>query len=257
MSKVREEGSSLSVRLFGSFAASCIRTSQAIHIPSVKGRGLLAYLAMHPGQEFSRSEVGKLLWSGSSGEGRHNLRQCKLTLEHHLNDVCPDLFISSRDTIGIRAGAITVDAIEFERLAKSGDVEAAADLFTGDFLSSCAPQTDEYVDWVSRQSARLSLIGISVFGTLARIHDMTGRGALAIRAAERLVKFDAYREESQRLLIQLYARYNGRAVAAEHGKRFSAMLARDLQVSVEPATRELLEAIRRGELHSLAPATAA
>lgn len=245
------------MRLFGTFAAFSVKTSQPIRISSVKARGLLAFLAMNPGQEFSRAELSKLLWSNSSGEGRHNLRQCKLALQLELKNHCPNIFLSSRDTIGIRASAVSVDAIEFERLANRGDVEAAAELCTSDFLSSCSPETEEYVDWIARQNARLSLIGASVFGTLARFHDMHGRGALAIRAAQRLVKFDVYREDSQRLLIELYARYNGRAIAIEHGERLSQLLLRDLQVGVEPATKALLEAVRQGVFSSPQAATAA
>mgnify|MGYP001317706917 CR=1 FL=1 len=248
MGRVQLPGPSISLRLFGFFTVTSASSGQPIHISSIKARGLLAFLAMHPGQEFSRSELSKLLWSGSSGEGRHNLRQCKLALQNDLKNEGADLFISCRDTIGIRAGAISVDVIEFERLANSGDIEAAAELCEGDFLASGAPQTEEFIEWVSRQQARLSLIGVSVFGSLARYYDMHGRGALAIRAAQRLVKFDVYREDSQRLLIELYARYNGRSVAIEHGERFSRMLSRELDVDVEPATRALIEAIRRGNL---------
>lgn len=257
MSEVQTIGPSISLRLFGTFTAVSVPASQPIRISSVKARGLLAYLAMHPGQEFSRAELSKLLWSNSSGEGRHNLRQCKLALQQDLKGHCPDIFISSRDTIGIRAGTLSVDALEFERLANRGDIEAAAELYTSDFLSSCSPETEEFVDWIARQNARLSLIGASVFGTLARYHDMHSRGALAIRAAQRLVKLDVYREDSQRLLIELYARYNGRVVAIEHGERLAEMLMRDLQVDIEPATKALLDAVRQGVFSSPQAATAA
>lgn len=218
---------------------------------------MLAFLAMHPGQEFSRTELSKLLWPNGSGEGRHNLRQCKLALQQDLKDFCTDLFLATRETIGIRANVVSVDAIEFERLANRGDVEAAADLCAAEFLASCTFDTEEFVEWISRERSRLALIGASVFGTLARYHCMHGRGALAIRAAQRLVKFDAYREDAQRLLIELYARYNGRAMALEYGERFAQTLLRDLTVTIEPATRALLDAVRRGEFSSPHPATAA
>jgi DNA-binding SARP family transcriptional activator len=257
MSQVRVLGPSVSLRLFGNFASFCIRTSRPIRISSLKARALFAFLAMHPGQEFSRAELSKLLWPNGSGEARHNLRQCKLALQHDLKEVCPDLFISSRDALGIRAGAVSVDAIEFERLANTGDVEGAAALCTADFLASCSFDTEDFVEWISREKSRLAIIGASVFGTLARLHDIHGRGSLALRAAQRLVKFDAYREDSQRLLIELYARYNGRAMATEYAERFSEMLARDLQVAVEPATKALLEGVRRGDFSSPLPATAA
>jgi DNA-binding SARP family transcriptional activator len=257
MGQDRFLGQYISLRLFGTFAAFSTQTSKPICITSIKARALLAYMAMHPGQKFSRPELSKLLWPNGSGEARQNLRQCKLVLQQDLKNYCEDLFIGCRETLGIRSNAVSVDVLEFQRLANSGDVEGAAELCTSDFLGACTLEAEDFVEWVARERARLALIGESVFGTLARLHAMQGRGALAIRAAQRLVKFDIYREDAQRLLIELYARYNGRAMALQYGERVSQMLADDLSVAVEPATKHLLEAVRRGDFSASQSATAA
>jgi len=248
--KVHAKGPSISLRFFNGFAAYSTRTSQPIRISSLKAKAMLAYLAMHAGEAQSREQLAKLLWPTALTDGRHNVRQCLLALPHDLKPYCDDLFVTTRDTVAIRSEAISVDVFDFERYAKSGDVENADVLCTGEFLATCTRESEEYVSWIASERARLSATCCSVFRTLARVHDLHHRGALAIRVAEKLVKFDQLREDWQRLLIELYARHNGRAAALRYGKQVIGLIQRELEAEPEPKTLALLDAVRRGEFAS-------
>jgi len=245
--KVQTTGPSISLRFFNAFAAYSTRTSQPIRISSLKAKALLAYLAMHAGEEIPRERLGKLLWPTALADGRQNVRQCLLELQHNLKPYCDDLFIVTRDTIAIRADAVSTDVRDFERYAKSGDVQNADILCTGEFLATCSPESEDYASWIASERARLSALCCSVFRTLARVYDHNHRGAAAIRVAEKLVKFDPLREEWQRLLIELYARYNGRATALKYGKQVIGLIERELEADAEPETLALLDAVRRGD----------
>jgi DNA-binding SARP family transcriptional activator len=247
MPEVHISGPSISLRFFNGFAAYSTRTSQPIRISSLKAKALLAYLAMHPGEALSRQRLARMLWPATTADGRHNVRQCLSVLQQDLKPFCEDLFLVTRETIAIRSSAISVDVTEFERYAKRGDVERAGELCSGMFLADCTPETEDYVVWIECERARLAALCCSVLRTLARLHDINHRGASAIRVAEKLVSFDPLREDWQRLLIELYARYNGRAAAINYGKKVVQLIERELEAHAEPATLTLIEAIRSGE----------
>ena len=53
---------SLNIRVLGSFEAR-LSTGEAIKLPIRKAEMLLAYLALHAGDEVSREKLASLLWS--------------------------------------------------------------------------------------------------------------------------------------------------------------------------------------------------
>jgi DNA-binding SARP family transcriptional activator len=248
MSKSKHQAPIVKLLLFNGFAAFNPRTTRQIRISSRRAQKLLAYLAMNPGQQTSRERLAKLIWPASVADGRHSLRQVLSTLLRDLKSHNGDIFAVERETIAVRKGAISVDVIEFEQLAKRGDIEVAEELCTGEFLADFKPKNEEYGAWIDSERARLALLCASVFPTLARLHDINRRGASAIRVAEKLVKFDRFREDWQRLLIELYARYQGRGAAIKYANKISAQIKRELQAEIEPDTLSLIEAVRRGEL---------
>src|SRR5215468_12068495 len=107
------ESSTLKLRLLGAFAieASAERPA-APTIRSRKARALLAYLAMKPDWRASREELATLLWGDTTdAQARHSLRQCLLSLRQDLH-LAPDLFDLGRDSVELRAQALSVDARE-------------------------------------------------------------------------------------------------------------------------------------------------
>src|SRR5262249_59717082 len=106
----------------------------ALGLRSKKARALLAYLAMKPDWRASREELATLLWGDTSdAQARHSLRQCLLSLRQDLH-LAPDLFDLGRDTVELRAQALSVDVRELAALAVSGepgDLDRAAALWRG------------------------------------------------------------------------------------------------------------------------------
>src|SRR5258708_28099649 len=130
------------LRLLGAFTvevnAAC---SVSVAVRSKKARALLAYLAMKPDWRASREELATLLWGDTpDAQARHSLRQCLMSLRQDLH-LAPDLIDLGRDTVELRASALTVDARDLAALAPSAqpaDLDRAAELWRGPFLAELA-----------------------------------------------------------------------------------------------------------------------
>src|SRR5580693_2055261 len=123
------------LRLLGAFTVEVNAARPvAIAVRSRKARGLLAYLAMKPDWRASREELATLLWGDTpDAQARHSLRQCLMSLRQDLH-LAPDLLDLGRDTIELRAQALSVDARELVALAASDkpcDLDRAAEFWRG------------------------------------------------------------------------------------------------------------------------------
>ncbi len=240
------------LRLLGAFAieASAGRPA-SICIRSRKARGLLAYLAMKPDYRASREELATLLWGDSPDAGaRQNLRQCLASLRQDLNRA-GDILRVDRETIGLVGSALSIDAREFvalSRSARADDLIAAAELWRGDFLQDIRLDIDDFDAWRQAESRRLTAAAVLVFETLCQEADTSHDGARAIEAAERLVTLDPMREDLQRTAIRLQARYKSPEAALARAKLATDLLQRELGVAPDQATRQLIDAIKRGEI---------
>ena len=66
----------IELKLLGSFSLAD-ETGEAIRLSSAKAQGLLAYLALNPGQRHSRAKLATLLWGRHDDvHARNNLSQC-------------------------------------------------------------------------------------------------------------------------------------------------------------------------------------
>ena len=237
-----------SLHLLGRFAASVVGNEPVqIRFRAKKGAALLAFLALRPQHSASREELAALLWGDRyDQQARQNLRQCLISLRTDLAPFAPDLLIFDGDRIGLLAESLSVDAIELAELAKSdelSELERAAELYRGPLLADL----DEWLRH-ERGRGRLESVASDVFRRLAEQMDAAGRGEEAIRAAERLIAVDAFREDWQRIALRLYARYRGRTAAMAHAQAFSAQLQRELAVTPEAETATLIEEIKRGAI---------
>src|SRR5262249_59422819 len=87
-----------------------------------------------------------------------------------------------------------------------------------------------------------------VFEALCESADAAGDAERAMATAERLVALDPTRENRQRVALRICARYRGREAALDQARLLTNLLRSELAVSPEPATRALVDAIRRGEV---------
>jgi DNA-binding SARP family transcriptional activator/TolB-like protein/Tfp pilus assembly protein PilF len=242
----------IGVRLLGRFAVTIDGDALTpMRISSRKGRALLAYLAMHPEHCADREELATLLWGDRPNQqARLSLRQCILSLRNTLGEA-GDILVFEGDTVALRMHHLRVDALDFEKLARSaeaGNPERAAHLYGGEFLSDLRIEAEGFAHWLAAERTRLTTIAARVFESWIEQLDMAGHGQQAIDAADRLVALDPLREDWQRRMLRLCARHQGRDVTLARAKALVALLKVELEVEPEPATNALIDEIRRGAI---------
>jgi DNA-binding SARP family transcriptional activator/TolB-like protein len=239
------------VRLLGPFAIEAnVGRPVSIAVRSRKARALLAYLAMQPDYRGTREELATLLWGdGPDQQARHSLRQCLVALRQDLS-VASEILVLDREAIGLDAQSISVDARSFIALARSTEPDAptqAAALWRGAFLPDLTLDIEEFDTWHRQQADQLAAAAGDVFATLWRNADTNGDIESAIAAAERLIALEPTREDRQRIALTLFARHKGRDAALSRAKMLTDLLRNELGVAPEPATRALIDAIKRGD----------
>ncbi|MBO0756359.1 MAG: hypothetical protein J2P54_10895 [Bradyrhizobiaceae bacterium] len=239
------------LHLLGAFAIEAnVGRPIVLAVRSRKARGLLAYLAMQAEYRARREELATLLWGDNPDAlARQSLRQCLISLRQDLR-VASELLVVTRETIALRPQLVSVDARTFIALARSampGELAEAAGLWHGSFLSDLALDIDEFDTWRAQQAERLAAAAGGLFEALARNADASGEGDRAIAAAEQLVELEPTREDRQRSLLTLVARYRGRDAALNRAKLLTDLLHRELDVAPEAATRALINEIKRGD----------
>src|ERR1700688_1484308 len=248
----------VTLRLLGPFAIEAnVGRPIPIAVLSRKARALLAYLAMQRDYRGTREELATLLWGdGPDQQARHSLRQCLIALRQDLG-LGSEVLALDREAIWLRAQSVSVDARSFIAFAHSAEPDAptrASALWRGAFLRDLTLDIEEFDSWQRRESDRLAVAAGEVFGVLCRNADAKGDGEGAIAAAERLIALEPTREDRQRTALTLFARYKGRDAALSRAKLLTDLLRSELGVAPEPATRTLIDAIKRGDF---APAPSA
>jgi DNA-binding SARP family transcriptional activator/TolB-like protein len=243
--------SNVTLHLLGPFAIDAnVGRPISISVRSKKARALLAYLAMKPDYRARREELATLFWGDNPDIlARHSLRQCLISLRQ---DLClaSEILLVDRETIGLHAQLVVVDARAFMSLARSGGpikLARAAELWRGAFLSDLTLDIEEFDTWRAQEANRLSAVAAGVFAALCRSADANGDGDRAIVAAERLVALDPALEGRQRAVLKLIARHKGREAALSRAKLLTDLLRSELDVSPEAETRALIDAIKRGD----------
>ncbi len=252
----------IKLELLGGFAINVAGNPPTpIRISPKKGRALLAYLAMHPQHSGRREQLATLLWGDRlDKQARQSLRQCVRWLRRDLARTEPALLYSDGDKIGLQTQFLTVDADEFAeraRSAESGELERAADLYRGEFLAGCDLDMEAFADWLRAERSRLQAIAAQIFVQCAERFDAVGLGAKAIDTTVRLVALDPLREDWQRRLLRLRARYEGCDAALADARALTALLKKELNVEPAAATKALVAEIERGEIASVSIAVRA
>ena len=247
----------LKLRLLGRFSATADGDPPAqLKISSKKGVALLAYLALHPEHSVSREKLATLLWGDRPDrQARLSLRQVILSLRKTFAE--SELIALNGDAVGLRMDRVSIDALEFQKLSRStdlGDLDRAASLYAGSFLDELEIESEDFATWLETVRARFEAEAARVLESCADQRDLLDQGDLAVDASERLVALDPLREDWQRRLLRIHARYRGAEVALAHAKTLIALLRKELDVGPERETSELIEQIKRGAIEPLRPA---
>lgn len=239
---------SFTLRVLGSFGLQDA-SGNACRLPAKKGQALLTWLALHPGEAQSRNRLASLLWADSTDNAaRHSLRQNLASLRRVVG---APVLQAARETVALRTDGLTVDALEFERLADEQSLrslERACALYRGDLLQGFRPRAAPFEEWLAAERSRLHERALDAMDGLLARYLAGGDGDLAMPLANRLLALDPVRESAHRALMELHARRGHHTEALRQYRKCIEALERHLGIDPAPATLELREKIaaRRG-----------
>jgi TolB-like protein/DNA-binding SARP family transcriptional activator len=158
-----------------------------VAVTAKKNQGLLAYLALAQGMRQTRDKLVGLLWGDRGNEqARNSLRQALVALRRNLS-VVPTALQLEGDMVAINLEAFEVDAVAFERLARSerpADLKRASEIYRGPLLDGVFVRADGFDDWLTVERERLQERAIAVFSRL--LPRQTGSDAII--TAQRLAQ---------------------------------------------------------------------
>ena len=228
------------LRLLGEFRARDA-AGQPVVVAARKNRGLLALLALAPSGSMARERLVGLLWSDrGTVQAQSSLRQALVALRKDLAPMGSPLLSANNERVSLDTTRVEIDAVTFQRLAASDDVEPlrrAAALYGGEFLADTYVSDRAFEEWVGLERRRLAEIASRVLEKLSALE----RGAARLDAARRLVALDPLREASHRQLMQLYAETGERSLALRQYEVCREALGSQIGVAPEEET----EALRR------------
>ena len=228
--------------------------------------GLLAYLTTESAQAHTRQALAGLLWPERDEDlARQSLRQALTALRGALEDEDgPEALLAvSRDTVGFNRGPHDIDIAVFD-MAKPTDCAGkglrsraecrqchlvAAGRYRGPFLAGLTvPDAPEFESWLALKRERFGRHASEMFGHLAACHEQSGEYPLALRYARAQLRVDPWHEEAHRQVIRVLATGGSRNAALAHYRRMRTLLAEELGVEPEEASRALYDAVRLGRL---------
>lgn len=240
----------LALTLLGGFHAR-FESGATVQIPSHKYRALVAYLALSPGRAHPRDKLVTLLWGDlSRTQGRTRLRQAILAIRRGLGRFAADALAVETDTVALRDGAIRVDAVELERLARAGDIatlQRASELYGGELLAGLPMRESPFEEWLISERARLADVAMQVLARLLVMQQAAGTLNEAVQTSRRLLAVDPLHEAAHQALIRLYHLLGRRADALRQYQTCLDALAQQLGAEPSAETRQVyLEVLRAG-----------
>lgn len=216
-----------------------------------KRLALLAFLAAAPeGDLYRRDTLLGLFWPEmDETHARNALSQSLSYLRRHL----PEGLILSRgpDEVGVAPEALRVDLHEFQAAVKHGRWFQALDLYRGEFLRGFhLDGAPGFEDWMAGEGERLREAAAGAAWSLAR--EQIQRGALV--EAERTAQWalgQVWTDETPvREFVRALAKAGDQASALNFYERFCSRLREELELEPSPATVQIAQAIRNGEIET-------
>jgi DNA-binding SARP family transcriptional activator len=230
----------LRVRLIGGLSLEL--DGRDLELPrSRRGRALLAWLALHPG-DHARGSVASLFWPQVLDESaRASLRAALTELRGALGPAAVYL-ATTRETVGLAGDEreLWIDVRAFEALVAARQMEKAVEIGAGELLTGL----DD--DWVLEARSDHDRRVMEALETLAEEAERRGNLAAAVRHSRSAAALDPLDEQAaRRLIARLYgAGETAGALAAYDG--LAARLRSALGIAPSPATRALVEQLRTG-----------
>lgn len=249
----------LTIRVLGGLDVKLAGAPTPLDLPTRKSRAFLAYLALSPGMTRSREHLAAMFWDRSAEEqARGSLRQTLSSLRR-ISSSTSALIHTDADSVWLEAGAVEVDALQFERLAEEGSgesLENAAALYRGELLSGFSLREERFEQWLSAERRRLHERAVQTFSDLVTHYAHGERHDRAIAVAERLLALDPLLEWAHCVLMRLYLRTGRREAALRQYQECARLLNQELGIAPADETQQLAAEIGRAAVARSAPAVA-
>jgi TolB-like protein/DNA-binding SARP family transcriptional activator len=250
-----------SLRLLGDFELSTLPSGEEVVVPGKRERVLLAFLALSPSYRQPRRKLATLLWGDATDETKlDNLRTCVWNLRRLLGDAGRRVISSEGRDIVLDATAFEVDVLTFRRLAaRSGKagMEAAASLYSGEFLDALGIESEEFESWRREEATRCRGQALDVLTRLMTQLAELEETEQAIEVGVRILRLEPLHEVTVRSLMRLYGESGRRGTAVELYRTLTDALRKELGAQPESETRAVFADISRGgEEWTRAPAIA-
>lgn len=258
----------LNLRLLGGFALEC--DAQPVELAYGKGRALLAYLALEPGQRHGRKSLAAMFWPDlEPGAALSNLRQVLHDLRKTLDagHTAQAFLQVDRESVRLDPTArLEVDTVEFSAFGpvcvatpSKAHCDPCLDhmaklvaSYRGKFMADFSlPECPDFEEWLLNQRETLHL---NALGWLARLSDCHARLGAYDKSLPFALRFLSLAPDSEqglqramRLLV-LTGQEDSALVCYTASCHF---LQRELGICPSAETRNLAERIRRGELSPL------
>jgi DNA-binding SARP family transcriptional activator len=234
------------LRLFGEFSLEDSE-GRPILLNLRKAEALIAYLALAPGQSSSRERLAALLWGDSDqGRARQSLRQAIFALTKAFAQRDLSLLRLESQAVRLAENAISVDAVEFDRLIADGSQAALAranELYVGELLSGFSVEEPEFEQWLSAMRGVYQDTALRAMIDLLQIQEKEGELDLAIETANKALRIDPFREDIHRQLMRVYAAKGMRSSALSQYRSCRDVLQKELGVRPDDDTTKLYRTI--------------
>ena len=244
------------LRLFGSPCIEADGGGGAVLSGRVAQRhrlGLLALIAMAPGQRLSRDKLIAYLWPESDAErGRNLLKVSSYVLRTTLGE---GALLSEGDELRLNADLVGTDAAEFEAALERSDYARAVALYKSPFLDGFfLSEAPEFEQWANRERERLAIGYAKALEALAEEAQAERDYSRAADWWKRRAVQDPYDSRVALRLMQALEASGNPAGAVQHATVHQRLLQQEFGLATAPEITALAERLRKQPV-SAAPAS--
>lgn len=187
------------LRMLGPLAIA--RDGAALELPaSRKTCGLLAYLALTR-RAARRSRLCELLWDEAANDPRGELRWCLSKLRGLLGDSGGNILVTSGDSVALRLGGWSADAVEVASAMERGvetlsgdELQVLSALYGGELLEGLfIERCPEFNLWLTGQKSRFATFRAALLQRLVEsLPAESSQGVAALEKWVEIAPFDNY-----------------------------------------------------------------
>ncbi len=246
----------LQVKLLGGFSV-LLGGVPVTKFRSDKARALLAYLAVQPDRDHTRTTLATLLWGDLSDSAAKTNLRIELSNLNKLLANHPALEIT-RNTVCFHSALATVDVKLFQETINTflalpiesqpsqlGRLTNALEAYQGEFLAGFQlGETFEFDEWQLLTQEQLHEKAMQALNLLQLRCAEEGNWAALAAAAHRQLALVPWQESAHRNLIQALAAQGQRVAALEQYAKCCAILQAELGIEPAFATQEIAARLR-------------